>query len=148
MEHKQVIGEKHAGERHQVSFWSYQENRRYVILYVSFIQHNTARKIWLTYITQSMRLYLSNACQVVSVTFNCLRHCGLWPTRILCPQIFSRHEYWSGLPCPPPRDLPNPGPEPTCLMSPALAGGFFTTSATWQTQISSSWNESPPKDRN
>jgi len=35
---------------------------------------------------------------------------------------FSRHEYWSGLPCPPPRDLPDPGIEPVSLMSPALAG--------------------------
>ena len=45
---------------------------------------------------------------------------------------FSRQEYWSGLPCPPTGDLPNPGTEPTSLMSPALAGGFFTTSATWE----------------
>ena len=45
---------------------------------------------------------------------------------------FSRQEYWSGLPCPPPRDLPIPGIEPASLMSPALAGSFFTTSATWE----------------
>ena len=45
---------------------------------------------------------------------------------------FSRQEYWSGLPSPPPGDLPNPQIEPTSLMSPALAGGFFTTSATWE----------------
>jgi len=37
----------------------------------------------------------------------------------------SGQEYWSGLPCPPPGDLPNPGIEPTSLTSPALAGGFF-----------------------
>ena len=37
---------------------------------------------------------------------------------------FSRQEYCSGLPFPPPRDLPDPGIEPA---SPALAGGFFTT---------------------
>ena len=43
---------------------------------------------------------------------------------------FSRQQYWSGLPCPPPRDLPDPGIEPESLVSPALAGGFFTTSAT------------------
>ena len=43
---------------------------------------------------------------------------------------FSRQEYWSGLPCPPPVDLPNPGIEPTSFMFLALAGGFFTTSAT------------------
>ena len=46
---------------------------------------------------------------------------------------FSRQEYWSGLPCPLPGDLPYPGIEPASLMSPALAGGLFTTSATWET---------------
>ena len=46
-----------------------------------------------------------------------------------CPWGFSRQEYWSGLRCPPPGDLPNPGVEPVFLMSPALADGFFTTSA-------------------
>ena len=40
---------------------------------------------------------------------------------------FSRQEYWSGLPFPSPRDLPNPGIEPMSLMSATLAGGFFTT---------------------
>ena len=40
---------------------------------------------------------------------------------------FSRQEYWSGLPCPPPGDLPNPGIE-TMSLAPALAGRFFTTS--------------------
>ena len=38
-----------------------------------------------------------------------------------------RQEYWSGLPCPPPGDLPDPGIKPASLASPALAGGFFTT---------------------
>ena len=42
----------------------------------------------------------------------------------------SRQEHWSGLPCPPPGDHPNPGIEPVSLRSPALAGGFFTASAT------------------
>ena len=45
---------------------------------------------------------------------------------------FSRQEYWSGLPCPPPEDLPDPGIEPVSLTSPALAGRFFTASATWE----------------
>ena len=40
---------------------------------------------------------------------------------------FARQEYWSGLPFPSPGDLPNPGIKP---MSPALAGGFFTTEPT------------------
>ena len=39
---------------------------------------------------------------------------------------FSRQEYQSGLPCPPPGDLPNPGIELKSFMSPALTGGFFT----------------------
>ena len=42
---------------------------------------------------------------------------------------FWRQEYWSGLPCPPPGDLPNPGIEP---VSPALTGRPFTISATWE----------------
>ena len=40
---------------------------------------------------------------------------------------FSKQEYFSGLPFPTPRDLPNPGIEPMSPASPALAGGFFTT---------------------
>ena len=45
---------------------------------------------------------------------------------------FSRQRYRSGLPVPPPGDLPNPGAEPASLMSPELAGWFFTTSVTWE----------------
>ena len=41
-------------------------------------------------------------------------------------------EYKNGLPCPPPADLPDLGVEPKSLMSPASAGRFFTTSATWE----------------
>ena len=44
---------------------------------------------------------------------------------------FSRQEYWSGLPFPSPWDLPDPGIEPVSPVSSALAGRFFTTSATW-----------------
>ena len=45
----------------------------------------------------------------------------------------SRQEYWSGLPFPSPEDdLPGPGIKPTSLMSPVLAGRFFTSSATWE----------------
>ena len=39
----------------------------------------------------------------------------------------SRQEYWSGLPCPPPGALPEPGIKPASLVSPALAGRSFTT---------------------
>ena len=45
---------------------------------------------------------------------------------------FSRQEYQSGLPFPFPGDLSDPGIKPTSLKYPALAGVFFTTSATWE----------------
>ena len=48
---------------------------------------------------------------------------------------FSRQKYWSGLPCPPPGDLPHPGIKPTSPSSPALAARFFTTGATWKAHI-------------
>ena len=48
---------------------------------------------------------------------------------------FSRQEYWSGLPFPAPGDLPDPGIESASLMSPALAGGFFTTSTSWEAPL-------------
>ena len=47
-----------------------------------------------------------------SVLSNSLQPYGLSPTRLLCLWGFSRQAYWSGLPCPPPGDLPNPGTEP------------------------------------
>ena len=47
---------------------------------------------------------------------------------------FSKQEYWSGLLCPPPVDLPDLRIKLTSLMSPALARGFFTAHATWETQ--------------
>ena len=48
---------------------------------------------------------------------------------------FSRQTYWSGLPGPSPGDLPDLGIKPVSLTSPALAGGFFTTSATREAPI-------------
>ena len=48
---------------------------------------------------------------------------------------FPRQEHWSGLPFPPPGDLPNLGTEPPSLVSRATAGGFFTTSASWDTGL-------------
>ena len=44
----------------------------------------------------------------------------------------SGREHWKGLPCPPPGDLPHPEIECTSLTSLVLAGGFFTTSTTWE----------------
>ena len=48
---------------------------------------------------------------------------------------FSRQEHWSGLPCPSPADLPDPGIEAVSVVSLALGGGFFTTSATWEALV-------------
>ena len=45
---------------------------------------------------------------------------------------FSRQEYWSGLPCPPPGDLLDPGVKPMSLCLAALASGLFPTSMTWE----------------
>ena len=49
---------------------------------------------------------------------------------------FSRQEYWSGLLCPSPEDLPDSGIEPVFLTSPALAGRLFNTSTTTKSYIS------------
>ena len=45
---------------------------------------------------------------------------------------FPRQEHWTGLPFPPPGDLPDPGMEPESLRSPALASRFLTTSTSWE----------------
>ena len=57
-----------------------------------------------------------------SVVSDSLQSQGMQPARLLCPQGFSRPEYWSGLPCPPPRDLPNPGIKPR---SPILQADYL-----------------------
>ena len=51
-----------------------------------------------------------------------------WPAASQAPlsMEFSRQEYWSRLPFPPPGDIPDPMIKYTSLVSPALAGGFFT----------------------
>ena len=65
---------------------------------------------------------------------SCLTLCDAMDCSPPGPSVhgFPRKEYWSGLPFPSPGDLLNPGIKPTSLMSPALAGGFFTTSAVWE----------------
>ena len=58
------------------------------------------------------------------------------PWAVACQALLSMglsmQEYWSGLPLPPPGDVPHPGIKPESLKSPALAGGFLTTSANWE----------------
>ena len=57
-----------------------------------------------------------------------------WTVACLAPLPlgFFRKEHWSGLPCPSPWDLPDPGNEPAPLTSAALAGGLFAASANWE----------------
>ena len=75
---------------------------------------------------------LAQHCQAI-IYFQLLSHAWLfathWTVSLQAPLSMglSRQQYRSGLPCPPPQDLPDPGMEPTSPASPALAGGFFTT---------------------
>ena len=68
---------------------------------------------------------------------SCLTLCNLWVVAHQAPLSMgvSRQEYWSRLSHPPPGDLPNPGIKLASLMSPALAGRFFTTRATQEAQV-------------
>ena len=69
------------------------------------------------------------ACMHAKLLQSCRLFATLWTIARQAPMSmgFSRQEYWSGLPSPPPGDLPNPEIKPTSLMSSAWAGGFFTT---------------------
>ena len=75
---------------------------------------------------------------VYSCVLSCVTHvplfAALWTVARQAPLSmgFPRQEYWSGLPCPSSGYLPNLGFEAVSLMSPMLAGGFFTTSTTWE----------------
>ena len=86
------------------------------------------------------------SCSLYPCMLSCFSHvwlfATLWTVARQAPLSmgFSRQEYWSALPCPPPGDLPNPGIEPRSLMCPALAGGFFTTSATCEALPCSLWH--------
>ena len=78
---------------------------------------------------------ISNNMYVLSLFIHVQVFVTLWNVahRASLSMGFSRQEYCRGLPCPSPGDLPSPGTEPESLKSPALAGGFFTTSTTWET---------------
>ena len=92
---------------------------------------------WLSH--WSVRLNLHNivkrlcvhACEVTSVMFDSTTP-GTVAHHAPLSMGFSRQEYWNSLPFLPLGDLPDPEIEPMSLSSPALAGGFFTTSAIWE----------------
>ena len=83
---------------------------------------------------------LTSACCVLSCFSRVRLFVTLWTIACQAPLSMglSRQEQWSGLPCPPPGDLSDPGTEPTSLMSPALTGRVFTTSAPWEAHSFSS----------
>ena len=74
---------------------------------------------------KSSNLWPWNTCMLSSVMSVSLQSYGRVAYQAPLSMRFSRQEYWSGLPCPPPEDLPNPRTEPTSLVSPALAGGLW-----------------------
>jgi len=91
--------------------------------------------LWLSDLPSYVCMY--QVCVCVLSRFSVVRlSAALWTAARQAPLSvgFSRQEYWSGLPWPPPGDLSNPGIDSMFLMSPALAGGFFTTSTTWEAQ--------------
>ena len=81
-----------------------------------------------------------SCCSCVLCCFSCVWLCVTqWTVTLQAPLSIGilQTKIWSGLPCPPPGYLPNQGIEPMSLMSSALAGRFFTTSATWKFIITS-----------
>ena len=91
--------------------------------------------------TELFSLYCLRVC--ILICFTCVwPFATLWTLACQTPLSvgFSRPEYCSRLPCPFPGVLPDPVIEPSSLMSPALAGGFFATSATWESlTVYSEW---------
>ena len=83
-------------------------------------------------------------CEVVSVVSD---SAAPWTVAHQAPLSmgFSRQEYWSGLPCPAPADLPNPGIDPTSLKPPASAGRFFSSS--WEAPYSFREQSKPSVDK-
>ena len=80
---------------------------------------------------------LGNVCMCMLSPISCVQLFATLGT-VACQAAlsmgFSRQEYWSGFPCPPAGNLPDPGIEPASFTVPALAGRFFSTSATWEAQ--------------
>ena len=103
-------------------------------VYSFFLKFTLTSFLWWFWLKKTPKLILcACVCVCVCVCVCKLSHVGLVATLwTVAPQAsqsmgYSRQKYQSGLPCPPLRDLPNPGTESMSLVSPALAGGFFTT---------------------
>ena len=85
-------------------------------------------KFYLLWMWKRHRYKYCDCMHVCSVASDSFRPYWLYVAhQVPLPMEFSRQESWSGLPFPPPGDLPDPGMEPASLASPALTGRFFTT---------------------
>ena len=84
-----------------------------------------ASSFWMTCVKSPL-------CECAKSLQSCLTLCNPvdWGLPGFSVHSISRQEYWSGLPFPSPGDLRDPVIKPVCLMSPKLAGQFFTTGAT------------------
>ena len=98
---------------------------------VMSLHFNMLSRLVITFLPRSKRLLIS---WLQSPSAVILDFVTLWTVAHQAPlsRGFSRQEYWTGLPCPPPGDLSDPGSNPCLFSSPVLVGGFFTTSATWE----------------
>ena len=99
-----------------------------------FYSHSLPHIYWLCIWSCCGFVFPSVLCCAVLSHFSCVQLFATpWTIahQTLLSMDFFRQDYWSGLPFPSPGDLPNPGIEHASPMSPALAGGFFTTSA-WE----------------
>ena len=85
-----------------------------------------SKRLSLGYSPLCMRVKSPQSCLTICDPMDCIAH------QAPLSMGFSKQDYWGGLSCPPPGDLPHPGIEPTSLMSAALADGFFTTRAAWK----------------
>ena len=94
--------------------------------------HGCHKNEWLPQKYSLWKLYCFCVCVLVAQLYPTLCESMDFVHQSSLSMEFSRQEYWSGLPFPSLGDLPDPGIKPTCLTSPALAGRFFTTSATWE----------------
>ena len=112
------------------SIWIY--NLCYKSAWINFLIYLIAVFIWFQKWHQNIIKHV--CCAVLSCFSRVQLLVTLWTVVCQAPLSmgFSRPEYWSGLPCPPPGDLPNSGIELAFLMCPAMAGWFFTSSATWE----------------
>ena len=97
--------------------------------YVSFKYRLNISLFFPPAVTFSLQPHAFCAVLSCSVMSNSLQPHGLQPTRLLCSWGLSRQEYWSGLPCPPPGGLPNPGNKPR---SPSLQADSLPSEPPWK----------------